>query len=287
MREIDSALGCQRLIIPASSAGYAEFMDIERQESSSSLRLRREPTRTSSARDDVDERLDYVTRRLAEELGEGKIDAVGSFDASHNGRNCMEEKSPPAPTNFPPEMGVSPNVSVRRELNSTEPGAESRDYSLSYPDKEDGLTPVKRAPPDACIRSLRRVFDDFCVDQHDTMVQCLCDGQLHGGDDTLRLLEPLPSIKATYQYRYVPSADGPETRSSSLRPRRRRRSWMDEALDDGRRTPGTPATPEEKQGDIYYEMAREKTKRDHTSDEITAASHHSLMRVYSFLFAME
>ncbi|KAL5492777.1 hypothetical protein ACEPAI_4224 [Sanghuangporus weigelae] len=285
MREIIGALGCQRFIIPASSAGYAEFMDVERQESSTSLRLRREPTRASSARDTVDERLDYVARRLAEELNDNEIDVDGSVDASHNDQDIEGEEQG---TNVQPRSAVGDgllDVHANQDVGLSRSGSQSRTYPTSDREKEHEMTSARKTSSDACVRSLRRIFDNFCTVQHDIMVRCLSDGQLHGGDDTLRLLEPLPSLKATYQYRYVPSASGPELTTSSSRPRRRRRSWMDDVLDDGPATP--PATPYEKQGDIYYEMAREKTKCDHTSDEITAASHHSLMRVYSFLFTTE
>ncbi|KAL5513531.1 hypothetical protein ACEPAH_3930 [Sanghuangporus vaninii] len=284
MREIVGALDCQRFIIPASSAGYAEFMDVERQESSPSLRLRREPTRASSARDTVDERLDYVARRLAEELNGNEIDADGSLDALHNDQDIEDGQG----TNVQPHSAVGnglPDDHANQDVGLSRSGSQSRRYSTSDREKEHEIASARKASPGTCVRSLRRVFDKFCTVQHDIMVRCLSDGQLHGGDDTLRLLEPLPSLKTTYQYRYVPSASGPDIRSSSSRPRRRRRSWMDDALDYEPATP--PTTPDEKQGDIYYEMTREKTKCDHRSDEITAASHHSLMRVYSFLFTMD
>ena len=64
---------------------------------------------------------------------------------------------------------------------------------------------------------------------------------------------------------------------------------MDENTDDKppATPPGTPASPPENSREVFYEIIREKNDFEEKSDQVTIASHHSLTRVYSFLFAME
>jgi len=49
------------------------------------------------------------------------------------------------------------------------------------------------------------------------------------------------------------------------------------------------ATPVKDKADqeVYYEVYRRKTRVEEQADEVASASHHSLTRVYSFLFEME
>lgn len=286
MREISLALGCTPLELPASSAGYAEFMDIERQDSKANLSLARRITNSTTGEEDsVDERLNSVSRRLAEELGDDEYSEspTTTYDeASHTGPRhsrviSTAEHSPPAGEDVNSNIdGTVTEVALNR----------SRPITIPTTPKPFHNHPTRRSPG-FCIRSLRRVYDCFASDQHNILVECLVEGNLHGGaDDSLRLHDPLPSLRDTYRYRYVP-VNEPE-KPHSPRVRRRRRTWMESVPPSPVSTPTT--TKGEKPGrseEIFYEMMREKSLSEQKFDETAEASHHSLTRVYSFLFAME
>ena len=183
-------------------------------------------------------------------------------------------------TASPTAAQTSPNVGTAKQSQS--PSAKRKECPPGPKDKQG-----------RCIRSLRHVFDKFAADQHAILSQALSSGKLHGSDDSLRISEPMPSLRDTYNYRYVPSsaveAEGQVRRRTR---KRRRRHWMDvEGVEgsypeSGVQTPVT--TPVSTRGkDDFYEILREKSEREQRSDEVSTASHHSLTRVYSFVFALE
>lgn len=279
MKEISLELGCKALDIPATSAGYAEFMDLERQHSSDTLSLDRQVTTSTTGGDSVGERLNSVSRRLAEEYGEEDIpdSAVATFDEA-----VMTPRVPDT-LRSTTEVGTpshAQDLHINLHALPTERKTENAAAALH------GRSQTKS--PGFCIRCLRRVYDRFSADQHDILVKCLIKGNLHGADDSLRIGDPLPSLRDMYQYRYVPSTND-NSENSPVRMRRRRRAWMDS--EDGESGSITPIITRnersESKGDEYYELIREKSELERWSDKIATSSHHSLTRVYSFLFAME
>lgn len=164
---------------------------------------------------------------------------------------------------------------------------------------------VSNKHPYRCMHSLRRVFDNFAADQHAILSEALISGHLHGADDKLRIVEPLPSLRDMYDYRYVPSkvidAEGKIRRRAR---KRRKRYWMEieggqaSYASSGAQTPVTTGvtTPVSSTGNYtqrdteiyeYYEILRAKSEKEQLSNAVSTASHHSLTRVYSFVFAME
>lgn len=289
MREISLSLGCRPLELPATSAGYAEYMDIERQESSASLSLARRTTTSTVEDDSVDERLNSVSRRLAEEVGDDEY----SESPTTTYDEALHVKTGHSRMPSSEEGTTKPDLPTTRETTDADDEPVAKESTYDRPAATQPTTPKTpriqsaRRSPGFCIRSLRHVYDRFASDQHNILVECLMEGNLHGGaDDTLRLHDPLPSLQDTYQYRYV-LVDDPG-KPHSPRVRRRRRTWMESAPPSPTSTPTTSKSEKrERSENIFYEMMREKTLAEQKFDETSAASHHSLTRVYSFLFAME
>lgn len=338
MREINCSLDSRAMEIPSSQAGYAEFMDVERQDSPS-----RPSARPISAIDNpqsgVDERLASVSKRLAEEFGEDDIsdDGAASTAADASSLHVHELHELSTATTHVQHGGdidSQPAGEARDQEKRDEVEEEQQEHvegaseTLPAPQSRSAQTPAghgakpsitinvgektitkadqDRQAPGYCIRSLRRIFDRFTADQHDTLVQCLVDGNLHGSDDSLRLSEPMPSLLDMYDYRYVPVDRDDSEKKAGLPNRRRprkRRTWMDVDASTGTsgyNTPlrtadrssqamsGTTAKESTKAGDIYYEIHRPRLDIDpKAGDEVARRSHHSLTRVYSFMFAME
>ena len=290
MREISLSLGCKPLEIPATSAGYAEYMDLERQESSTTINLARPLTRSTVGEDSIDERLNSVSRRLAEEIGDEDdlFSPTATYDenmAPKSRHSLVAPISAQAPKENP-LAAKDGSVSRAGDPTGKESATTTRPTTQPITPKTP-QTQSTRKSPGFCIRCLRQVYDRFASDQHNILVECLMEGNLHGGnDDSLRLHDPLPSLQDTYRYRYVPADDADKPRASRFM--RRRRTWMDSVPPSPTSTPTTAKS--EKKGrseDVFYEMWREKTLAEQKFDETAAASHHSLTRVYSFLFAME
>ncbi len=319
MQEISSALGSRAIEIPSTQPGYAEFMDVERQDDPSRIIVQPHVSAVDTPEDSVDARLASVSKRLAEEFGEDDISDDGATttadEASSEHVHEMHELSA-ATTHIPQGAESQPGEGREAEKreeehveneNETSPAPRSAQVKPSITIiVEKGKTGQDRQVPGYCIRSLRRIFDRFTADQHDTLVQCLVDGNLHGSDDSLRLAEPMPSLLDMYDYNYVPVDRDDSEKKFGLPNRRRprkRRTWMDvdtSGVPSGYSTPlrtadrasqamSTPITKEPvKGGDLYYEIHRPRLDPEpKVGDEVASASHHSLTRVYSFMFAME
>ncbi|TDL26998.1 hypothetical protein BD410DRAFT_783138 [Rickenella mellea] len=265
MRETCVALGGQPLDISSTQPGYAEFMDLEeRIGTDDPKQLSRQTTGTGDV-ESVDARLNSVAQRLAEEVGDGSSTAGGTgsvhtptaatttpgsanresaVDADEDGEKEKEVQSPTSPSS-----PAAPNDTQQGTRSSTSTGI--------------------------CVRTLRRLFNNFSADQHKILTKVIVSGKMHGEDDSLRQNDPLPSLSDMYQYRVVPVTDSDAKSGKSIR---RRRGHGDESGYD---------TPAAKNGEAFYEIYREKTHHEKKSAEMATASHHSLTRVYSFLFAME
>ena len=336
MQEINCSLDSRAIEIPSSQPGYAEFMDVERQDSPS-----RPSARPISAVDTpqggVDARLASVSKRLAEEFGEDDVSDDGGASTvadessvhitelhelstatthvqhggegdSHPGEALDPEKRDEEEEQHEHVEGASETLPAppSRSAQTQTPAGAKPSITINVGEKTMKAD-QDRQSPGYCIRSLRRIFDRFTADQHDTVVQCLVDGNLHGSDDSLRLSEPMPSLLDMYDYRYVPVDRDDSEKKAGLPNRRRprkRRTWMDvdasAGTSSGYNTPlrtgdrssqamnGTTAKDSTKAGDIYYEIHRPRLDVDPKGgDEVARRSHHSLTRVYSFMFAME
>lgn len=352
MREISKELGCGPMVIPTDQPGYAEYMDIdvekrtvfERTETDAGANkigsgLGRQATRRAEVDDEdsVDERLRNVAERLKEEFGDdddsgmqqdgteldvgasgeggqvsvladrrsslklaGGVDASSSSSSGGSTPHKGEGKEAVGTSNLSPTvMPSSPH------MQTTRPALCPRNTAATRPQR----------PQHRCILSLRHVFDTFAADQHSILSRALISGGLHGADDSLRIAEPMPSLRETYNYRYVPSsvveAEGKGRRRAR---KRRRRQWMDVGAEgdegtgsvsyagSGAETPvgtsvstkgaghnvkGTDVGVDGGREEEFYEILRVKSENEQRSDAVSTASHHSLTRVYSFVFAME
>lgn len=130
-------------------------------------------------------------------------------------------------------------------------------------------------------------WEKYAKSQYSTLGKALVDGKLHGHDDSLRVLDPLPSLYESF------GADHPrgnsEGRLAIVEKEGglfyRRKSSM--ALD-----PNNPpflnqakASGVEKSPDISIEVITPENGQD--IDKPTENTHHSLIRVYSWLYSME
>jgi hypothetical protein len=298
-----------------------------------SLALGRQQTlETDKEGDSVDQRLQFVAERLKDELGneedddnddngdedvrqddEQEAEKVGASEGNQDKTAkrpslkllTEETNTPSVPSSgrtTPDEPGMSgTHADAEVSYTTANPTAAQSSTNVGttkltpaaqkeYP----SATPLKQG---RCIRSLRHVFNKFAADQHTILSQALISGRLHGSDDSLRIAEPMPSLRETYNYRYVPSsAIEAEGRFKHRARKRRRRQWMEADGVEGSypgsgvQTPvGTPISAKGKELDKeeFYEILREKTEKEQKSDAVSTASHHSLTRVYSFVFALE
>lgn len=282
MHEIITDLECHSFHGSEISVEFADDPYLQNHPSESRVDQRHLSSGLTTRANSIDERLHSVTSRL-EDLEVHNHDDVSERTDHHTTRSSRlsipfhltRTRSPPTAS---PTLTPSAQIENSPEHHGLPiPAVSKQDLSFEH-------------KPGLCVKVLRRVFDRFCTEQHNILVQCLVDGHLHGADDSLRILDPRPSVKETYQYKYVPSLlSGDDLRRSVNRARRRRRTWMDENTDDKppATPPGTPASPPENSREVFYEIIREKNDFEEKSDQVTIASHHSLTRVYSFLFAME
>ncbi|TDL22448.1 hypothetical protein BD410DRAFT_748734 [Rickenella mellea] len=264
MRETCAALGGQPLDISSTQPGYAEFMDVEKQIGTDDPgQLSRQDSVTGDI-ENIDARLNSVAQRLAMEVGNGASTpggtgsvytptAVASTPGSDNPSDYMDADFDEAKEAQSPISPAPPAVTVDAQQKNRSSGS-------------SGM----------CVRTLRRLFNNFSEDQHQILTKVLISGKLHGEgeDDSLHMHDPLPSLSEMYRYRVVPLTDPDATSGKSIR----RRLNGDESGYD---------TPAGIDSDAFYELCREKTDHEKKSSEMATSSHHSLTRVYSFLFAME
>ena len=244
---------------------------------------------------DEDKAGDPVDRRPSLRLTEGADVPSGSS----SGSSTPQEKEISAGSAEPEKSDSSPSPTA------AQPSPPAQAAKRPFCPRNTTASHSHKHGPHRCIRSLRHVFDSFAADQHNILSHALISGRLHGSDDSLRIAEPMPSLRETYDYRYVPSsmmdAEGKIRRRAR---KRRRRHWMDvgggEASYAGSGAETPVATPVSATGrgfqrggegdadeEEFYEILRVKSEKEKRSDEVSTASHHSLTRVYSFVFAME
>jgi hypothetical protein len=143
------------MYIAATQAHYTEFMDIEKQSETTTVDGDAAPWV-------VEERLDEISRRLAEEV---RDDATEDDD----------EKQAPAASvaQTPTTADISP---------STE-----RATGVSTGKEMVGASRLSSRMQQCGIDKLRMNYEAFTDSQHEIFTEVLVSGKLHGDDDSLRL----------------------------------------------------------------------------------------------------
>ncbi|KZV97308.1 hypothetical protein EXIGLDRAFT_764598 [Exidia glandulosa HHB12029] len=128
------------------------------------------------------------------------------------------------------------------------------------PASEKGGTPpnaTAKGPHKCGVERIAPTFEKFALVQQHILSEILATGALHGHDQKLRLHLPQPSLHTAW---------GIGT--------------------GGTNTPRTTAPPRRSELDLLIGRPDERTPEDEEEEAEQTANHHSLLRVYSFIFAM-
>ncbi|KAG8908778.1 hypothetical protein FRB99_003016 [Tulasnella sp. 403] len=280
IREIEIAFGFSGEALP--KCAWESYLDIERRVAESDGPSRQSRRRGNSFLDTADEEqrradLQAVAQRLAAEFEHAphddesspiqekkdhrSSDKEGSTPSRHSGES--QNTSPPPATTF----ANTPRV-AEEQLNEEET-------------KEIKRTFHERGP--ATLASDFQIFKDI---QHELITKTLIGGTLTNCDVGIKLKveSPQPSIHDVYGLDYVRGNDKPPpiSASPSAAPSIRKRTVKLQAPDDDDSSVG-PRARDTTSGDVDSD---DEAAPERPEDRVAIAGDHSLVRIYSLLFAL-
>lgn len=254
------------------------LQDLERAQSitQTGTRTRAPSYSVPPAGDDTEGRLRAVQLRLEEELENQTIDDTPmasrrpSFDA-HTTSATTRPATTLAPTPAPEQTSSSPHS--EKENPSEEKGDSI--LPLSVPASQDNSP---------CTIALRKRWDLFRTSQFERLGDVMASGALHGGIDELFVEEPQPSMSRTWG----PDPVRGDIHNGDHKDHKEHATSATYEMLEGLRNRARARGDESPITAIPKERRGSSASQGHASlnEEDTLDAHHSLTRVYSFLFAM-
>lgn len=242
------------------------YQDLERAQSGPTETRARAPSIvTPGVEDETEIRLRAVEQRLQAELDAQTMDdtPMASRKPSLDGRTAV----------------VTPNANVSSPDEKHSPAASEKGEDKSAPILQLSQ-PVGHA---ACTQALRRRWETFRNSQFERLGDIMASGQLHGHLDELFVEQPQPSFDRMWGADPIrgqlPVMDPNASTKDMLRTMRQRSRTRH---GDSPVSPTSPTSPV--RGQDHSPPGGDRSSD--TEEDEALDFHHSLTRVYSFLFAM-
>ncbi|KAH7097462.1 hypothetical protein BKA62DRAFT_774265 [Auriculariales sp. MPI-PUGE-AT-0066] len=262
LKEISSALQCKPLNNAKAQPEYRQYMDVEAQQ----------PNRSSES----------VTETVAPGLESEDPEALS--EQMQRAEQDVELQLAIVSKRLEHEVRHTDDSTVQSPVDGRSIAAPETPRAFTADDVEAICKKTKEGLTCHCgVEKMMPMWNNFALTQQRILSELLSTGMLHGRDDKMRMQMPQPSVQATWSGARTPR-EGVNQRVSRRHPPSGTGAGAGESL-------ATPISPrshapsiiETALGEDEDDLEGTKMAED---DAETEANHHSLLRVYTFIFAM-